>query len=203
MAGGWDDASASSFGLLGMGSGGVLAQIELVGPHLRVGGKIDIGRFSRLSDRVNHSRGYIRIQDARLLKRNGDPTPLLVPVLYVNQDEVTFIAMAHLSDEGAPQAGAGSSADRPLIEKQPRRYLVFTPGHVISGVAHVYRDMTVEGFADTPDPRFIPMTEVSARSLADRRVVSHFDLLLVNRTQMTAVAEAAPDSAADVPVVES
>ena len=167
-----------------------------------MGGTIDIGRFSRLSDRVNHSRGYIRIQDARLLKRNGDPTPLLVPVLFVNQDEVTFIAMAHVSDEGSPQSTAGS-ADRPLIEKQPRRYLVFTPGHVISGLAHVYRDMTVEGFADTPDPRFIPMTEVSARSLADRRVVSHFDLLLVNRTQMTAVAEAAPDSPADVPVVES
>lgn len=203
MAGGWDDANASNYSLVAMGQGGALAQIELVGPHLRVGGKIDIGRFSRLSDRVNHSRGYIRIQDARLLKRNGDPTPLLVPVLYVNQDEVTFIAMAHVSDEGSPQASAGSSADRPLIEKQPRRYLVFTPGHVISGLAHVYRDMTVEGFADTPDPRFIPMTEVSARSLADRRVVSHFDLLLVNRTQMTAVAETAPDSATDVPVVES
>jgi hypothetical protein len=201
VAGGWDE-NPSDYSLLAFTTGGALAQIELVGPHLRVGGTIDIGRFSRLSDRVNHSRGYIRIQDARLLKRNGDPTPLLVPILYVNQDEVTFIAMAHVSDEGSPQATA-TSQDRPLIEKQPRRYLVFTPGHVISGLAHVYRDMTVEGFADTPDPRFIPMTEVSARSLADRRVVSHFDLLLVNRTQMTAVAEASPDSAADVPVVES
>jgi hypothetical protein len=33
------------------------------------------------------------------------------------------------------------------------------------------------------------MTLVTARSLADRRVISHFRFLLVNRTQMTALAE--------------
>ena len=197
MTGVWSTTSA--FEMVAQG-GGARAQIELVGPHLRVGGTIDIGRFARLSDRINHSRGYIRIQDARLLKRNGDATPLVVRELYVNQDEVTFIALARTADEEPHADDAGG--DRPLIEKQPRRYLVFTPGHVISGLAHVYRDMTVEGFAETNDPRFIPMTNVSARSLADRRVISHFDLLLVNRTQMTAVAE--PDQGEDdAPVVES
>jgi hypothetical protein len=186
MTGVWSTTSA--FEMVAQG-GGARAQIELVGPHLRVGGTIDIGRFARLSDRINHSRGYIRIQDARLLKRNGDATPLVVRELYVNQDEVTFIALARTADE-EPRAD-DASGDRPLIEKQPRRYLVFTPGHVISGLAHVYRDMTVEGFAETNDPRFIPMTNVSARSLADRRVISHFDLLLV---------QGADD---DAPVVES
>ena len=46
------------------------------------------------------------------------------------------------------------------------------------------------------------MTQVSARSLADRRVVSRFDLLLINRTQMTALAEADPDEA-EAPAVET
>jgi hypothetical protein len=200
MTGVWDTETAT-LGALAMASGGgARAQIEIVGPHLRVGGSIDIGRFARLSDRINHNRGHIRIQDARLLKRNGDATPLVMRELYVNQDEVTFIALARTTDEEPPAVDAAT--DRPLIEKQPRRYLVFTPGHVISGLAHVYPEMTVEGFAETTDPRFIPMTRVSARSLADRRVVSHFDLLLVNRTQMTAVAE--PDQGADddAPVVE-
>jgi len=198
MAGGWD-IGAGGFEMLQ--ASGASAQIELVGMHLRVRGTIDIGRFQRLSDRINHGRGYIRIGDARLLKRNGDPTPLLVDELFVNQDEVTFIALAHATDEVT--VADPSQGDRPLIEKDPRRFLVFTPGHVISGTAHVYREMTVERFADTTDPRFIAMTDASVRSLADRRIVSHFDLLLVNRTQMTAVAEPEQGAAPDAPVVES
>ncbi len=183
-------------------AGGPEVDVELVGPHLRVGGRIQLGRFTRLTDRVNHGRGYMLIHDARLLKRNGDPTPLIVQELLVNQDEVTFIALPHITEEDTRPAGMGT--DRPLIEKEPRRYVVFTPGHVISGLVHVYREMTLAAFADASDPRFVTMTQVSARSLADRRVISHFDLLLVNRTQMTAVAEAGyAGGGSDAPVVET
>jgi hypothetical protein len=182
--------------------GGPELDVELIGPHLRVGGRIQLGRFTRLSDRVNHSSGYMLIHDARLLKRNGDPTPLVVQELLVNQDEVTFIALPHITGEDTRPVGMGT--DRPLIEKYPRRYVVFTPGHVISGLVHVYKETTVSSFADSTDPRFVPMTQVSARSLADRRVISHFDLLLVNRTQMTAVAEAGhTGGGSDAPVVET
>jgi len=180
--------------------GGIEVDIELVGPHLRVGGRMSLGRFTRLSDRVNHGRGYFLLHDARLLKRNGDPTPLVLKDLYVNQDEVTFVALPHASDQGPRDAS--SMADRPLIAKSPRRHVVFTPGHVISGLIHVYAEMSLAGLVDSPDPRFIAMTHVSARSLADRRVVSRFDLLLVNRTQMTAVAEAGAGEQ-EAPAVET
>ena len=43
-------------------------------------------------------------------------------------------------------------------------------------------------FVDSPDPRFVPMVKVTARSLADRRVISHFAFVLINRTQMTAAS---------------
>jgi hypothetical protein len=43
-------------------------------------------------------------------------------------------------------------------------------------------------FVDSPDPRFVPLIDVKARSLADRRVISHFGLVLVNRTRMTAAS---------------
>jgi len=180
--------------------GGAEIDIELVGPHLRVGGLISLGRFHRLSDRVNHGRGYFLLKQARLLKRNGDPTPLVVKELYVNQDEVTFVAMTRAGDIGMSPDGGGF--DRPAIEKRPRRHIVFTPGHVISGLIHVYREQSLAGLVDSPDPRFIPMTDVSARSLADRRVVSRFDLLLINRTQMTAVAEAG-EHEVEAPAVET
>jgi hypothetical protein len=185
----------ASIQAIGATIGGAQVEVELVGPHLRVGGRISLGRFGRLSDRVNHGRGFILMQDARLLKRNGDPTPLIVPELYVNQDEVTFIAVSHADEDARPATGAGG--DRPLVRKEPRPYVVFTPGHSISGLMHVHQEMSLANFVDASEPRFIPMTAGTARSLADRRVVSRFDLLLINRTQMTAIAEA--DQAAHGP----
>ena len=81
----WDD-------LLSTEPAGHDEPIELVGTHLRLTGVINIGRFSRLSDLINASSGYIRVRDARLLRRNGDPTSLVLPELMVDQDEISFIA---------------------------------------------------------------------------------------------------------------
>lgn len=167
-------------------------EIHLVGPHLRLSGTIDLGRFARLTDKVNHTRGYVRIHDARLLRRNGDPTSLVVPVLMVDQDEITFIGQSeHVLNEPPAEFSPDElmAGDRPMIEKSARRFVIFTPGHAITGNIHVHEEMTIENFVDATDPRFVVMTSVSARSLADRRVISHFEFLLVNRTQMTAIAE--------------
>jgi hypothetical protein len=160
---------------------------------------VDLLRFTRLVDLVNHSRGYVRIHEARLLRRNGEPTPLVVPELYVNQDEITFIAQATAAAPTAEPVDEwstpGSESASARIPKYARRFVVFTPGHAIVGTMDVFREMTVANFVDSTEPRFVPLTAVTARSLADRRVVSKFDLLLVNRTQMTAVALEGGDDA--------
>ena len=177
--------------MFAVGAGGKEELVELIGPHLRVSGTLKLGRFARLSDMLNTTRGFIRLHDARLLRRNGDPTSLVVRELMVNQDEITLIGQAEhqLSEAPEDDEDAILRGDRPSLEKAPRRFVVFTPGHAITGLIHVHQDMTVENFVDASDPRFVSMTSVSARSLADRRVVSHFEFLLVNRTQMTALAE--------------
>jgi hypothetical protein len=148
--------------------------IELVGPHLRVSGKISLLKFARLTDRINHSAGYVRLTDARLLRRNGEPTNLVVPELMVNQDEITFIGQTEDEVSTVPTSEVGGM-DRPLMTRISRQIVIFTPGHTLT-------------FVDSPDPRFVPMTKVTARSLADRRVISHFGLILINRTQMTAAS---------------
>src|SRR6478609_403023 len=48
-------------------------QIELVGTNLRLRGTVSLGRFGRLTDLINASSGYVRVRDAQLLQRNGDP----------------------------------------------------------------------------------------------------------------------------------
>jgi len=169
--------------------------IELVGPHLRVHGTISLLRFNRLSDLLNHSRGYVRLADARLMRRNGDPTNLVVPELMVNPDEITFIAQREEEISRAKTQARGGY-DRPVMERTRRELVIFTEGHTLSGTVFAFSETDVSTFVDSPDPRFIPMVDVTARSLADRRVISHFALVLVNRTHMTAAALLAKAGAA-------
>lgn len=161
--------------------------IELVGPHLRVRGEIALFKFHRLSDLINSNRGYVRLKDAQLLRRNGDPTNLVVPELMVNPDEITFIGQRADSAPSAPSGWAGGE-DRPLLERARRQFVVFTAGHTLTGSIYAFAETDIADFVDAPYPRFIPMVAATARSLADRRVISHFSFVLVNRTQMTAAS---------------
>jgi hypothetical protein len=165
---------------------GALEEIELVGPHLRVKGTIALGLFHRLSDRLNHSHGYVHVSGARLMRRNGDPTDLVVDELMINPDEITFIAQ-----RTAGGAGDGPSDDfESVVARESRRFVFFTEGHTISGSVQVHGESDLASFVEATEPRFVPLTGARARSLADRRVISHYELLLLNRTQTTAVAEA-------------
>ena len=181
----WDD-------LLNTPTTGHDEPIELVGTHLRLTGVINIGRFSRLSDLINASSGYIRVRDARLMRRNGDPTSLVLPELMVDQDEISFIAQqkaAGRASEGEGSAfvepGYGSTAET----RQAREFVMFTPGHTVTGRVHIFGQTDVAGFVDSTDPRFVAVTGATTRSLADRRIISHYDLILINRTQMIAASE--------------
>ena len=182
--------------------------VEIVGTNLRVKGAMSLGRFGRLSDLINASRGYIRVRDAQLLQRNGEPTSLILAELMVDQDEISFIAQPQAQP---PEPGAAVGFIEPSFgdnveARQAREFVMFTPGHTVTGKVHIFGQTDLAGFVDATDPRFVPVTDVSTRSLADRRIVSRYDFILINRTQMIAAAEAgsrddaAPDAAPqDVP----
>jgi len=165
------------------GSGTQGAQlVELVGPHLRVRGTLLLGRFPRLADLVNHNRGFIILHDAQLLEQSGQPTTLRLPELVVNQDEITFIGHQHHSPSTGTAGGAGADG---LL----RRLVIFTPGHTINGSVHIFREMTLANFVEASDPRFLSLTDGRARSLLDPGVLIEAECLLVNRTQINAIAE--------------
>ncbi len=182
----WDD----SFDL--SATTGVSAAIEVVGTNLRLTGTVSLGRFARLTDLINASSGYLRVRDARLLRRNGDPTSLILPELMVDQDEISFIA-GH--EAPTPEAGAGvgfveqSFGSTEIEARKAREFVLFTPGHTVTGMVRVFGQTDLAGFVDSTDPRFVPVTDVTTRSLADTRIVSHYDFVLINRTQMIAAAE--------------
>jgi hypothetical protein len=187
----WDDTSA-------LPPVGRDEPIELVGMHLRLTGVISLGRFGRLSDLINASSGYVRVRDARLLRRNGDPTTLVLPELLVDQDEISFIAQSQApQQEGS--GGTGTGAGAAFIEpgfgtstvdvRKAREFVIFTPGHTVTGKVHIFGETDLVGFVDATDPRFVPVTDVTTRSLADRRIISHYEFILLNRTQMIAASE--------------
>jgi hypothetical protein len=181
----WDDIAAAA-------PVGRDEPVELVGTHLRVKGRVSLGRFGRLTDLINASSGYVRIHDARLLRRNGDPTSLVLTELMIDQDEISFIAQ---EEAPHPEPGAAVGFIEPAFgdnieARQAREFVMFTPGHTITGKVHVFGQTDLAGFVDATDPRFVPVTAATTRSLADRRVVTHYDFILINRTQLIAAAEA-------------
>jgi len=180
----WDDSSRES-------RGGRDEPIELVGTHLRLVGVVNLGRFGRLSDLINASSGYVRVTDARLLRRNGDPTSLVLPELMVDQDEISFIAQ---TEAPAQESGPGRGFIEPgfggMVEaRRAREFVIFTPGHTVTGKVHVFGQTDLVGFVDSRDPRFVPVTDVTTRSLADRRIIGHYEFIVLNRTQMIAASE--------------
>ena len=193
----WDDSaigSSSSFGLFGSDQPepkGRDEAIELVGTHLRLNGHISLARFSRLTDLINASSGYVRVHQAQLLRRNGDPTNLILPELMVDQDEISFIAQSdpqppdEHSGQGFVDQGVGGSVGN----RQTREFVLFTPGHTVSGTVYIFGETDLAAFVDSTHPRFVPMIDVTTRSLADRRIISHYPFILINRTQMIAASE--------------
>jgi hypothetical protein len=67
--------------------------------------------------------------------------------------------------------------------------VMFTPGHTVTGFVHVYGETDLAGFVESSDLRFVSVVDVTTRSLADRRVISHYKFVLINRTQMIAASE--------------
>jgi len=169
---------------------GHIADVELVGTHLRMVGRIYLGRFGRLTDLINASSGYIQIHDARLLRRSGEPTSLVLPAIMVDQDEISFIAQGEAQHpEHGPATGFVDQPFANTEHRTAREFVMFTPGHSITGSVYLFGQTDLRGFVDATDPRFVPVTGATTRSLADRRIVSHYPYLILNRTQMIAASE--------------
>src|SRR5664280_3605286 len=159
--------------------------IELVGQHLRLSGTVIIGFHRRLSDFVNNHEGLIELRDVTVLRRNGVPTKVTSPSIWVSPDEVTLIGQATDVD-------AREMAGRDFLQKRAFQLIVVTPGHTLTGEVHLNLEAVLSAFIESPSPVWIPMTDVRSRSLADRRVISRYGFALVNRRHIVAATELQP-----------
>jgi hypothetical protein len=160
-------------------------KVEMVGPNLRVAGNVLLGRFSRLSDLLNNHVGLVEIRDASVLYRDGTPTRVVTPSLWVNLTEVTLVGQ--IDD---PRLSSSSPEFRIVKEAHP--LVVVTPGYTLTGEVYLSVGAELAAFIESDYPPFVPMTDVRTRSLADRRVVTRYDLGLLNRRHIVAATSLLP-----------
>ena len=156
--------------------------VEIVGPHLRLAGAIGLGRFRRLTDRLNHHEGALLVRNGTVLRRNGTATRVTTASIWMNLGEVTLVGEA--TSDGTP-----SAADL-RIAKESKTLVVVTPGHTLTGDVYIPNGGELAQFIESVDPAFIPMTDVRTRSLADRRIIARYEFALINRRHIVAATEA-------------
>jgi hypothetical protein len=161
---------------------GRVVQVELVGLHLRVAGSFDLGRFQRLSDFLNNQQGLIELRDAMVLRRNGDPTKVMAPSIWISPTEVTIIG--ELTQEAPREAPPEFR-----IPKIAQPMVFVTPGHTMTAEVYIPAGGDVGVFIESPDPAFIPITDARTRSLADRRIIMRYPFAMLNRRHIVAATE--------------
>jgi len=164
------------------GEGGGEQYIEVLGNQLWVAGLVDLGRFRRVSDFVNIIDTYMILKDVVVLTRTGDATRLAIPELRILPSEIAVVGQ--LSDE-KPQ---GSTDSVVFVEKTARRLVVITRTLMIDGDVYIHGGGEIMAFIDASDPKFIPMSNVRVRWLADRRLAARFAFALLQRSQIVGVA---------------
>ena len=181
----WDDVDAPQ-------AVGRDEPIELVGTHLRLTGIVSLGRFNRLTDMVNASPATSGSAMRGCFAGTASRRRSSSPEIMVDQDEISFIAQREVQ---APEPGTGAvrspaSASRASSATARRvRHVHAGPYPDAAGSTSSDR-RTWRPSSTRPTRASCRSTEVSTRSLADRRIVSHYPFVLINRTQMIAAAEA-------------
>jgi hypothetical protein len=161
--------------------------IELVGPHLRVAGTVRIGQHRRLSDFINHHEGLMALSDATVLRRNGEPTRVTAPSIWVSPTEVTLIGQRDVMPVEPPPEFR--------VPRVAHGLVVVTPGHTLTAEIFLIPQAQLSAFVESNYPAYIPMTEVRARSLADRRITLTYAFALLNRRHIVAATGLQPGMA--------
>jgi hypothetical protein len=177
----WGSVSAGFEGE-GVGESGGEAYLELLGSELWVAGMVDLGRFRRVSDYLNIVDGYMVLRDVVVLSRDGDPSRLSMPELRVLPADIAVVGQT--ADE-QPQAATEGSV---FIEKRAQRVVLLTPSHIVDGDVLIQVDSSIMAYLDASDPKFIPMSDVRVRRVADRKLAARYPFAFVQRAQIRGIA---------------
>ena len=163
---------------------GPIVDVDIFGEGFQITGRICTGQFPRLSDWMNMQQGFIRVQDGSLahLGIGNLPDPDgQKGTLWVRLDQIVLIAERTVMT--TPRVGA------PVVQKERRKATIVVPGYSLRGSLHVHTYGSMKQFLESPDPHFIPITDVVVRWTSHPTLVSHFPFALVNREQLISLLD--------------
>ncbi len=157
--------------------------VEILGPHLRIAGLLELGKFHRVTDIVNSSNGngLLRLSEAKVLLRDGEPSSLDAGDLWVSPSEMSVVAELETSRTVRPEDGS-------VVSKTRAALAIVTPGHTLTGYVYTPPGATMEVFLSSPEPAFLPMTSIRVRSLIDRHIEAEYPFALLNRRHIIAAS---------------
>ena len=169
---------------------GLAVEVEIFGRGFHVSGQVRTGYFDRLSDWINMQSGFITIHDALPVHPREADAPDSDPAmgtLWVRLDQIVLVA------ERSPVVLNRPGA--PAVQKQRRKVRVVAADYNLRGNVHVHSDGSMSHFLDLPDPRFLPITDLTVGWGPDATLVTRFPFGMMNREQMFTVLD---ESAAPV-----
>jgi hypothetical protein len=161
---------------------GLAVDVEILGAGFQISGQVRTGQFDRLSDWINMQTGFIQVRDAwhvHLGQTHAPAPDQRKGTLWVRLNQVVMVA------ERAPALGVRPGA--PVVQKQRRRVSIVTPGYNLLGSLYVHSHGSMTQFLESPDPHFLPLTDITVHWLSDPAMAARFPFGMVNREQLVTI----------------
>ena len=166
-------------------SEGIAVDVEIFGDGFQISGQLRTGGFERLSDWLNMQSGFIQVHEGTHVHLGHTDTSDAEQrrgTMWVRLEQIVMVA----EHPGIQQTRPGA----PVVQKQRRKVSIVTPGYSLRGFIHVHAHGSMHQFLETPDPHFLPITDLTVRWLSDPELVSRFPFAMINRRQLiTLLAE--------------
>ena len=136
--------------------------------------------------------GFIQVRDAwhvHLGQRNLPDPDQRRGTLWVRLDQIVLVAERAVAQQSRPGA--------PVVQKQRRKVAIVTPGYSLRGNLYIHAYGSMKQFLESPDPHFLPLTELNVRWLSDPSLVARYPFAMVNRGQLVTVLDESVSLAGD------
>lgn len=170
---------------------GPIVDVEIFGESFQIAGQICTGQFPRLSDFLNMQQGFIQVREGSMVPLGqGDlPDPdARKGTLWVRLAQIVLVAERTAIATHRPGA--------PVVQKERRKATMVAPGFSLRGNLHVHTHGSMKQFLESPDPHFLPLTELTIRRTSDPALVGRFPFALINRDQLISLLDE-PSTPAD------
>jgi hypothetical protein len=154
-------------------------ELELVSSNARIGGSINLGAYSRLSDLLNFHDEILTVEAGAVMNPLGVRSDAGLP-LVVRLAELTMVIdrSNYVPPPDAEQ----------MVEKREHKMLAVTDAYVITATFFIYAGAEAIPYLRATEPRWIPITDVNVRSLTDRDIEFESKFAVLHRKPLLATA---------------